>query len=83
MCRNLTLTVLVVTALLTRVFEVHAAADSTCRLNDPWRGMNVTVYRDRTKAEDLRGNSLTTPIWKGEILVIVPETLEASSIRIL
>ena len=36
MCRNLTLTVLVVTALLTRVFGGHAAADSTCRLNDPW-----------------------------------------------
>jgi hypothetical protein len=45
--------------------------------------MNVTVYRDSTKAEDLRGNSLTISIRKGEIFMIVPETSGASSIRIL
>ena len=63
--------------------EIRSEAGSTCRLTNPWPGMNVTVYRDGTKSEELRGSLLTIPTRKGEILVIVPENSEVSSISIL
>lgn len=63
--------------------EIMSEAGSICRLINPWRGMTVTVYCDGKKAEDLRGNLLTLSTQQGEILVIVLEDSEVSSIRIM
>jgi hypothetical protein len=50
---------------------------------NPWRGTQVTAYRDGTKAEKLMGNLLTFQTLQDEIVVLVPEGSEVSRIRIL
>jgi len=53
--------------------EIKSQAGGECRLRNPWREAEVTLYRDGKKSQDLQGTLLTFPTAKNENIVVVPK----------
>jgi hypothetical protein len=63
--------------------EIRSQAGNPCRLTNPWKDTDVTLYRDGKKAEDLSGETLMFPTKKGETIVVVPKGSMPSVMKIL
>jgi alpha-L-fucosidase 2 len=52
------------------VTDVHITSEMgrECRIENPWSGRRVTVFRDGRKAETLQGNQLTLTTKRGETI---------------
>jgi hypothetical protein len=51
--------------------EIESQAGAECRLRNPWREGEVTLYRDGKKSENLQGSLLRFPTRQGERIVVV------------
>jgi hypothetical protein len=53
--------------------QIKSQAGGECRLRNPWPGATATLYRDAKEAEDVTGDVLTFPTYKGETIVVAPQ----------
>ena len=51
--------------------ELLSQAGGRCRLQNPWREADVTLYRNGNKSESLSGSDLEFAAVKGEVIVLV------------
>lgn len=52
--------------------EIVSKNGGMCRLNNPWTGRSVTLYRNGHKEGELSGEVLSFPTSKGETVIVVP-----------
>ena len=53
--------------------EVHSQKGGQCRLQNPWPGSDVTLYRNGKAAETVSGGRLAFPTAAGEIVALAPK----------
>ncbi len=63
--------------------EIASQLGGVCRLANPWRGRDVTVYRNGRKAEDVLGETLDLKTAKGETVILVPKGSHPTPVRML
>jgi hypothetical protein len=61
--------------------ELRSGLGQECRLQNPWKEGEVTLYRDGKKAENLSGSLLKFATVKGEDIVVVPAGANPSQFK--
>ena len=56
--------------------KIAAQVGGECRINNPWPGKTLNLYRNNDKAEDLSGTLISFKTEQGEVVTIVPEGTE-------
>ena len=53
--------------------EIYSQKGGQCRVQNPWPGVDVTVYRNGKQAENISGGLLAISTAKGERVTLVPK----------
>ncbi|MBL7113739.1 MAG: glycoside hydrolase [Bacteroidales bacterium] len=53
--------------------EIESQVGGECRLNNPWPGKAVQLFRNEDKSEEMTGTLITFSTQPGEIITIIPE----------
>jgi hypothetical protein len=54
------------------IVEIQSKTGGECRVNNPWPGNILSLYRDGKKSEDISGSLLKIPMTKGETIALIP-----------
>jgi hypothetical protein len=61
--------------------EINSQLGGSCRIKNPWPQIEVTLYRNRVKAETLSGDLLTFDTANGEDILLLPPTRAPSQLN--
>ena len=53
--------------------EIQSEKGGQCRIQNPWEGKELTVYRNGKRSNNMSGQLLTLPSKLGEIITLVPK----------
>jgi hypothetical protein len=63
--------------------QIESKAGSRCRIQNPWSGRQVTLWRDGAAADGMAGEMLEFPTEKAQIVVLAPQGTTPSAVRLL
>ena len=59
-----------------RFVEIESQAGGTCRIDNPWPGEELGLYRNGKKVRDVSGTLLSISTSKGEVFTLLPKGSE-------